>query len=122
MQRIYTSFKITPGKQYTDMRNLRLHNKGYYYQCMANLFLTSAEWIDFVAWVPVGAFEFVDSPAGLPNIKIHRFHRADMKAHWGTLQSKLVARHRLYQDVFTHNMDSLLSKYAEARAPTYGDA
>jgi hypothetical protein len=122
MQRIYTNFKITPGKQYTDMRNLRLHHKGYYYQCMANLFLTSAEWIDFVAWVPVGAFEFPGSPAGQPNIKIHRFHRADMKAHWEALQSKLVARHRLYQDVFTHNMDALLSKYAEARAPANGDA
>jgi hypothetical protein len=122
LQHIYTKLAITPGKQYTEMHDLRLHNKNYYYQCMANLFLTSAEWIDFVAWVPPGAFEFVDSAPNQKNLKIHRFYRADMKAHWETLLSGLTLRHKRYQDVFTDNMARFLSKYKEARAPSNGES
>lgn len=115
MPNILEKFKITPGRQYLEMYNLKRENKGYYFQCMANLFLTSAEWIDFVAWVPPGAFDFPDHPKGQPNIKVHRFSRKDMEADWSALQSRLISRHRMYQNVFTQNMEALLSKYKETR-------
>ena len=115
MPNILGKLKITPGKQYVEMYNLKTHNKGYYYQCMANLFLTSAQWIDFVAWVPPGAFDFPDHPNGQPNMRVHRFYRSAMAADWSELQSKLISRHSLYQDVFTQNMKAFLSKYKQTR-------
>ena len=115
MEDIMRKFKITPGKQYLEMYNLKTHNKGYYYQCMANLFLTSAQWIDFVAWVPPGAFNFPGHPEGQENIRVHRFYRSAMEADWSALQSRLVARHNLYQGVFTQNIEALLLKYKETR-------
>ena len=115
MPNILGKFKIKPGKQYVEMYNLKTHNKGYYYQCMANLFLTSAEWIDFVAWVPQGAFNFPDSPVGQPNIRVHRFYRSAMEADWSELQSKLISRHSLYRNVFTQNMEAFLSRYKQTR-------
>lgn len=115
MPEIMKRFKITPGRQYLEMYNLKRHNKGYYYQCMANLFLSSAQWIDFVAWVPPGAYDFPGAPDGQLNIKVHRFSRKDMEADWTALQSRLSSRHRKYQDVFTQNMEALLLKYKDAR-------
>ena len=115
MPSILEKFKITPGRQYVEMYNLKTHNKGHYFQLMANLFLTSAQWIDYVAWVPPGAFDFADSPKGQPNIKVHRFSRKDMEADWSALQSRLISRHKMYQNVFTQNIEALLSKYKETR-------
>jgi hypothetical protein len=115
MPEIMEKFHITPGKQYLQMYNLKRENKGYYYQCMANLLLTSAQWIDFVAWVPPGAFNFPDHPEGQPNIRVHRFTRKEMQADWMALQSKLISRHKMYKDVFTQNMEAFLSKYKGTR-------
>jgi hypothetical protein len=115
MPEIMKRIKVTPGKQYLEMYNLKKENKGYYYQCMANLFLTSAEWVDFVAWVPPGAFDFPGHPPGQPNIRVHRFTRREMEDDWRALQTKTSSRHRLYKDVFTQNIEAFLSKYKDAR-------
>jgi hypothetical protein len=115
MPEIMRRIKVTPGKQYLEMYNLKKENKGYYYQCMANLFLTSAEWVDFVAWVPPGAFDFPGHPPGQPNIRVHRFTRREMEDDWRALQSRMSSRHRLYKDVFTQNIEAFLSKYKDTR-------
>jgi hypothetical protein len=115
MAAIMEDIKITPPDFYKEMYNLKKKNRGYYYQCMANLFLTSAEWIDFVAWVPPGAHTFPGHPKGQPNIKVHRFYRSEMESDWRALQSTLSTRHNLYKDVFTQNMEAFLLKYKDTR-------
>jgi hypothetical protein len=80
---------------YFDPEKLRKSKKGYYYQCLANLFLVpDLNWIDFVVYLPENGLPGNVAPnnagPGFENMYIHRFNKTDaLRAEWEALESRV---------------------------------
>ena len=109
-EELYKSMKglTEVGAKYYDMDNqFRLGGKleDHYLQCLGNLHLSEAQWLDYIVFVPYKQW-YKGS-----NIRVKRITRDETLADWERSRDALVAAYRENHDVFTSNIEKYLEEH-----------
>jgi len=101
------------GDKYYDMDNqLRIGGKleDHYLQCLGNLHLSGADWIDYIVYVPFKKW-VRESDGTLSNMRVKRLTKDDTLSDWDTTRVALESAYSENEGVFTKNIEEFLAKY-----------
>ena len=105
--------KSEVGEKYYDMDNqLRIGGKleDHYLQCLGNLHLSGAAWIDYVVYVPFKKWSR-ERDGTLSNMRVKRLTKDDTLSDWETTRVALEKAYGENEKVFSENIERFLAKH-----------
>lgn len=119
IQDLRDKVKITPGAKYSIgalqsySPSDKTKNFNHYCQCLANLFISGAQWIDYMVWTPPRN-KWATEKEEHQNYRVTRLRKDDeaIQKDWKRLKEELDHGYAYSHMTFTNNLTKFMEKYS----------